>query len=246
MFWPLNILFAVCLTTLIVLEFSPSAKALFQPENLLIKLKGDHDDKTLEAFLEQGIGGPGNDAGSVVRKWNNDVLVHVHGALASEDRQYLAALMNDIDGVIASRRIAFSQDMSSANINIHVIPRDQFTDVLPGTSEIENNQATSYWLKWNADSEIHDATILIDGNLGGTRLRNQLVRLIVSSLGINQSSPDDRASIFTSVFNTRLSAQDENMLRLLYDPALECGTTRDEFIRMLDGAGRSASQEEAG
>lgn len=238
--WILNTLFALGLLLLIATEFYPPVSKAFHQANSPIALEGQYSEETIDAFLDHGFGAENNRNGSVARKWKRDIRVRIYGDPDDEERQFLESNIKLLNTLTGSTRISLIKGaQEDANMQIHIIPRKQFIEVLPQYRG-NQNQPTFFWCHWNRNSEIFKSTILVDQHLRPELKRNRLLRLLMRNIGLTELSLKDGLSVFTDPSRTDYSPLDTSLIQLLYENNILCGTFEKLARKQLAGAGTIA------
>jgi len=196
----------------------------------LAQLEPESRALVVDYFLEIALGFEFGTASRIVRKWAQDVRVHVNGTLTDEDRAELDDVIADINALTSEVDIV--QVDSAADVEVHFAPSSTFAQILPGYVP-GNIGYFSVW--WGSSQHIHRAVVLIATDVGQTT-RNHIIREeITQMLGMGNDSFLYANSIFQQSFSTVTSFApvDEAVIEILYRPEL--------LVRMDESAaGRAA------
>lgn len=234
----LNVLFALGLGLLIGLELYPQLANTFHRSSLPPRMKEQYTEKTIHTFLDHSFGNPSSSSGSVVRKWEADIRIKIYGAPEDIDTQFLRSTVEQLGALIKPKKISLVDDeQEEVNFHIHIIPRTLFSQILPQYVSQRRSRPTFSWCHWNGDSEMTQATLLIDSTLDSVTRHNELLRLLARNLGLIGFIMQDGESVFTETSRTDYSPLDQNIIQLLYEAPILSGMTREQARQQLQLAG---------
>ena len=184
-------------------------------------------------------------------RWPGDITFSTRGA-TPEDQQYLGALISRISPLI-NRQIVPVPVATDAQIRILVVRSSERYAILEALQEVGRGPIAGFVQAWVErpsfpciGSIVNDQTenggirfglILIKAELQHDFRRACLTEEFVQTLGLLNDSPEVRPSIFNDDQEfIELTRHDEYLLRILYDPRLRIGMTRDEAeptVRMI-------------
>lgn len=192
---------------------------------------------------------------SRLRRWIDPVRIEAHFGPATDpqkmarDRQILTDYARQL-----SRAAGHSIDLVGSGGNFHVlfISRDEQAEISPYLRSIEPSIDTSIireienlprhtfcsvyaFARSNARPEYRSAIAVIRTEHPDLMRTSCIHEEIAQGLGLPNDSPTARPSIFNDDEEfALLTAHDELLLRVLYDPRLEIGMTPDEARSIVD------------
>ncbi|MGI9629023.1 MAG: DUF2927 domain-containing protein, partial [Longimicrobiales bacterium] len=138
----------------------------------------------LEYFKEVALGAEYGSTSRIVRKWDGDIRIKVHGSPSGADMEALRTVVSDLSGVLGGRAIDLVSD--NANLDIHFAPESEFHTIDP------NYQSTNYgffWVWWSAAHELTQSRVLISTTDISQEARSHLIREeLTQSLGLMNDS----------------------------------------------------------
>ncbi|HYG58906.1 MAG TPA: DUF2927 domain-containing protein [Symbiobacteriaceae bacterium] len=190
------------------------------------------DGDAVEYFLAVALSGfEFGSAPSVVYKWTDDILIQVTGSPAESDETALDQVIDDLNDLIAPlqiRRVA-----TGGNVTIFYGPDEEFPRQVRGYTPGNRGY---FAVNYSSSHAIRSSKILISTNVT-KKARAHLVREeLTQSLGMFRDSWDYEDSIFYQGWTTTgtYAPIDETVVRLLYDPRLKPGMTREQVLALLD------------
>ena len=167
----------------------------------------------------------------VIRKWDLNLEIKVHGVPKQKDKETLNQVISELNEILGSERLRLVDD--NANVDIHFASVSQFPTIeptyVPGSDGF-------VWMWWRAN-EIHRATILISTDLVSQNARSHLIREeLTQALGLAQDSYTYPESIFYQPWTetTSYMAIDRELIRLLYLDEVVAGMSRDDLQPFLN------------
>ncbi len=233
----LNIFFVLGLILLIGLEIHPQWRKTRHQENLQLPLNSRYSDKTVDTFLNHSFGTANGESGRVVRKWNQDIRIKIHGEPDADDKKFLQANIRQLTPLLNSTKISIiDEGQEGANMHIHFIPRSQFSAVAPQYKPYRRSPSGFWWGFWNNDSELTQATLLLDLNTNTINRHNQLLRLLMGAVGLMSNFIGDKESVYASATLTAFSSLDLDRIQLLYETSVLCGMTKEQAQNQIQQA----------
>ncbi len=186
----------------------------------------------LKYFLEIALGSEFSSTPARIHKWSGHVRIQHLGHPTEEDLKTLSTVIAEVNQ-LTQGEIHLSIVNETPNITIRFAPESQFSDYEP------NYRPTNYgffWTWWN-NQVITRANILIATDRFITaQERSHLIREeLTQSLGLMQDSWHYPDSLFYQDWTatTQYSAMDKALIRMLYQPTVKSGMTRDQAIAVL-------------
>ncbi len=171
----------------------------------------------------------------VVKKWQSDIRIQMHGQYTATDEQELNIIINELRSLtgLSITRV----HNGPANINIYFVPEDNFAQHIPGY-DTNNNQMGIFYCDWNPSNYIiYKATIGVDTILQGVERRHILREELTGSLGLLNDADWYPNSIFqthTEYTPTQYAPIDKKIIRLLYDPRIRPGMHQQDIYLALN------------
>lgn len=202
------------------------------PEHSAIYLPDYTADQIWEYFEEVVLHteystGDGNTA--LVQKWNAPLRYRITGQPTDEDLAVLENCFAQLNTVPGFPGIYPAEAGELSNLNIGFMnPTDfklAFSAFLQGE---EANGAAQFWY-YTATNEIHTANIGYRTDVPQETRSSILVEEIINTLGISDTVLRTDSIVYQySDENLVLSDVDWTILKLLYDPAIQCGMDFDQ------------------
>ena len=170
----------------------------------------------------------------VLQKWVQPIYYHINGTPTDEDLATLDKLtgwLNTIDGFPG---IFEANNELNANLQIHFCSESELLSLM-GDNFINSDGAVTFWYNNN---EIHHEIICYRADIDQTVRNSVILEEIYNGLGPIQDTSLRQDSIIFSGYSEpqELTPTDELILKLLYNPLLQCGMNEEEcavIIRQL-------------
>ncbi len=194
---------------------------------------GNYSADAVNYLTEVGLGSEFGNNPKVINKWNSPIRIQLHGSYTTADERELDSIISELTrltGLSITRRAG-----NSANINIHFIPEENFHLVSPGYSQ-NSDQMGIFQTFFEADNTIYKAIIAIQHDLRGRTRPHILREELTQSLGLMKDSHRCTNSIFqqkTSSEPTQYAEIDREVIRILYDPRIRPGMSRQDILQTL-------------
>ena len=161
---------------------------------------------------------------TLVQKWTSPIRYRIYGTPTDEDYAVLTGLFAQLNAMPGFPGIYAAAEEESENLTLSFLQpydfRTQFSDVLYGE---EAYGATQFWY-YTATNEIHTARIGYRTDVDQNSRNSILIEEIINMLGITDTVLREDSVVYQySDENTVLSDVDWIILRILYDPAIQCG-----------------------
>ncbi|MFW6201142.1 MAG: DUF2927 domain-containing protein, partial [Gemmatimonadota bacterium] len=196
-----------------------------------------YTDEEIAYLSELAFGSEFGEGGARLRRWPGEVPIAVHGTPTDTDRTTLTAVIEEINTLTGSDRLALTE--GEAAVDIYFVPESEFEQYEP------NYRSTNYgffWTWWNESHQIVRARILISTEEVTQTERSHLIREeLTQSLGLMRDSRRYPESIFYSDWTTttEYAAIDRVVIEMLYRPELEPGMTVTQVVDVLERLTRS-------
>ncbi len=172
---------------------------------------------------------------TLVQKWTDPIRCRIVGRPTQEDLTVLDGLfaqLNEIDGFPG---IFVAEGEDDYNVTLSFLDADEFrlafSSFLHGE---EADGAVQFWYYTNSN-EIYNGRVGYRTDISQQIRNSVLLEEIVNLLGLNDTvlRPDSIVYQYSSD-STQLSTVDWVLLKLLYDPAIQCGMNRDACLSILN------------
>ena len=172
-----------------------------------------------EVCLDAEVNNGGNP--TVLQKWTIPICYRLFGDYTDADLAVLtgfAEWLNTLEGFPGIRQ---AQEDELCNLRIHFCPRSEMPSLM-GDWATGLDGAVTFWYN---DNEIYDAIICYRTDVEQEVRNSVILEEIYNGLGPVQDTDQRSDSIIYSGYSTpqSLTAVDELLLRLLYQPELVCG-----------------------
>ncbi len=164
-----------------------------------------------------------------VRRWKSEVRVQAHDFYSQADIRELDSIISELSE-LTNLKIRRVQD-NSANINIYFVAQRDFKKRLPNYN-LANPQEGVFATRYDSsDRYIVSGAICIDNVVTGVKRRHLLREELTQVLGLQNDSNAYQNSIFQQdpqYTPTAYSDTDKEVIRLLYDPKVKPGMSRQQ------------------
>jgi len=169
-----------------------------------------------------------------VQKWQMPLYYRLYGAPTDTDREVLGALCEQLNAIPGFPGIYPAGENYPENVTISFLDLEGFN---ASFSEVINGEyafgAVQFWY-FTDSNEIHTGRIGCRTDIDQKERDSVLVEEIINMLGITDTvHRADSVTYQYSNENTRLSEVDLLILRLLYDPSIQCGMDAAECAAVI-------------
>jgi hypothetical protein len=192
-----------------------------------------YDQAALDYFREIAGAAEFGEDGGVLHRWEEDLRIAVYGSPTPGDRVALAAVIDDLNGLISTVELSIVE--AEPNVEIHFAPVEDFPSLEP--NYVEGNMGYVYvW--WDGAGEIYSGRVLISSTDLAPQERTHLIREeLTQGLGLLNDSwlyPD---SIFYQGWTATqaYTPLDRLVIEMLYRPELSTGMSVDGALAILAG-----------
>jgi len=208
---------------------APAHSALYLPEYTPQQILEYFEEVVLHMEYSDGIGNT-----ALVQKWNIPIRYRIYGEPTEEDLLVLEDLFDKLNEVHGFPGIHAAGDGEPENLMISFQDKEafdaSFADLLGGE---EADGATQFWY-YTDTNEIYTAEIGYRTDIDQTARTSILIEEVVNMLGISDTVLRTDSIVYQySNDNTSLSDVDWVILKLLYDPAIQCGTDFDSCSSII-------------
>lgn len=161
---------------------------------------------------------------TLVQKWVNPIYYSYYGNPTEEDKAVLEALFAQLNAIPGFPGIYPAENAYQENLSLSFLNRNDFNnsflDVVHGEDAYG---ATQFWY-YTATNEIYTARIGYRSDIDQTTRNSILLEEIINTLGISDTVLRQDSIVYQySNDNLVLSDVDWVILKILYDPAIQCG-----------------------
>ena len=171
---------------------------------------------------------------TLVQKWMAPIYYRIYGTPTDEDLSVLDAFFTQLNQISGFPGIYAAEDSVPENLSIRFAEPAaffaEFSEILGGEDAYG---ATQFWY-YTPTNEIHTAHIGYRTDLDQVTRNSILLEEIVNTLGITDTELRTDSIVYQhSNDNIALSDVDWILLKLLYDPAIQCGMDIDSCFAII-------------
>jgi len=187
------------------------------------------NEVVLAVEYSDGTGNP-----SLVQKWLCPITYKIFGNPTQEDLAVLKALFVQLNQIPGFPGISPAPEGTVENLSFSFWPpeafRNSFSSVVNGEDAYG---ATQFWY-YTATNDIYTARIGYRTDIDQNTRNSILIEEVINTLGITDTVMREDSIVYQySDDNTKLSDVDLVILKLLYDPAIQCGMNSDECAAVI-------------
>ena len=208
---------------------APEHSPFYLPEYTFEQIWEYFEEVVLHMEYSDGTGNP-----SLVQKWNTPLYYRIAGNPTQEDLSILEDCFAQLNAVPGFPGISPVPDGELSNLNIRFMNAQDFQLAFSATLQGEYAfGATQFWY-YTATNDIYTANIGYRTDIDQSTRSSILVEEIINTLGISDTVLRTDSIVYQySDDNTTLSDVDWVILKLLYDPAVECGMDIEQCRSIL-------------
>lgn len=205
------------------------------PDGFFDKKYDPYSSQSVQYFKEIAFGSEFNDFSSnqAIKKWNSEVRIQLHGSYNREDEQELANIISELKELTG---LSIRQVTSNANMNIYYVAQNEFSRIFPNY-QVNSPQIGFFSIHWDpSNNNILSATIAVKESLEGNLRKHILREEVTQSLGLAKDSYQYTNSIFqqsTQSAPIQYARIDKEVIRILYDPRIRAGMTKQDIEQAL-------------
>lgn len=211
-------------------ETEPPHSDLYLPEVTTQQMLKFFSEVVLDVEYSDGTG----DA-SLVQKWTSPIYYQYYGTPTEEDRAVLEGLFAQLNQIPGFPGIYEAENPMMQNLSLNFLEADAFRDSFSSVVNGEDAYgATQFWY-YTATNQIYNARIGYRTDLDQTTRSSILIEEIINTLGITDTVLRTDSIVY-QYSNTNLSLSDVDwvILKLLYNPAIECGMGADRCTEIIE------------
>ena len=207
----------------------PPHSTLYLPQHSQQQMLTYFNEVVLNVEYSDGTG----DA-TLVQKWLIPIYYQYYGTPTAEDKAVLEKLFAQLNAIPGFPGIYPAGNGNPENLSLSFLNKndfnDQFLDVVHGEDAWG---ATQFWY-WTATNDIYTARIGYRSDIDQVTRNSILLEEIINTLGINDTVLR-RDSIVYQYSNENLALSDVDwvILKLLYDPQIQCGMNQQDCKEVL-------------
>lgn len=177
----------------------------------------------------------GDGDATLVVKWIEPIYYRIYGEATEEDRAVLNSLLVQLNEIPGFPGIYAADEENQENLSISFLNQqvfnESFSDVVGGEYA---TGAAQFWY-YNETSEIYTGRIGCSTDIDQSVRNSVLQEEIVNVLGISDTVLREDSIVYQySDENVALSDVDLIILKLLYNPAIQCGMNRETCFAILE------------
>lgn len=163
---------------------------------------------------------------SKLQRWEQPIRYIIYGEPTEEDLQYLHRFSQWLNTIVGFPGISETNSAVEANLRIHFCSPSELLNIM-GNHYAGLDGAVAFWYD---NDRIYDGVICCRTDLDQNLRNSVILEEVYNCLGPVQDSALREDSIIYAGFSQpqQLTAIDELLLRLLYDPAMQCGMNAEE------------------
>jgi len=209
---------------------APLHSPLYLPGYTTQQIREYFEEVVLHVEYSSGTG----DA-SLVQKWTEPIRYRIFGTPTGEDLAVLEDFFEQLNAVPGFAGIRAAREGEAENLSLRFLNPDGFRDIFSAVVNGEEAYgAVQFWYYTNTN-EIYTAQIGYRTDIDQTARSSILVEEIVNALGITDTILRTDSIVYQySDDNMTLSEVDWLLLKLLYDPAIQCGMNADRCAAVIE------------
>lgn len=214
-------------------ETEPPHSPLYLPEYSVEDVITYFNEVVLTVEYNNGDGDP-----SLVQKWLSPMYYRIEGSPSEQDLEVLedfVAQLNEVPGFPGMEEVTDWESFS--NITIYFLDREPFEEIFSDVVHGDfANGAVEFWY-YTDTNEIYSCDVGVCLDVEQEARVSILPEEIINMLGITDTVLREDSIVYQySDENTTLSDMDLLILKLLYDPRIQCGMDAaacEEILREL-------------
>lgn len=203
---------------------APAHSPLYLPEYTPEQIWEYFEEVVLHVEYSDGTGNP-----ALVQKWKKPLCYKINGKPTDEDLAILEDFFGQLNSVPGFPGIRPVTEGEICNLTLDFLNEQDFLLAFSGTLHGEYAYgATQFWY-YTATNELHTAHIGYRTDIDQKSRSSILVEEIINTLGITDTVLRTDSIVYQySDENLTLSDVDWVILKLLYNPAIQCGMNFDQ------------------
>ena len=189
-----------------------------------------YSTETLAYFFEVALGSEfGDFSTSIIRKWQSDLTLELHGQPTMGDLEELDRVIAEINDLQSAVRLVITD--SNGNVQLHFTTPDEFSLIEPNYVPGNDGFFWTYWF----GAHIVRAHIFVNIEQQDV-FRNHLMREeLTQSLGLMNDSNRYEDSIFYQPWSDtdEFSSLDQALIQILYRDDVRAGMNREALMEIL-------------
>ena len=201
----------------------PAHSALYLPEYTSHQVWEYFEEVVLRTEYSEGTGNA-----ALVQKWKEPILYSIDGNPTEEDLSVLTALFAQLNEIPGFPGIYARAEGEPSNLMIGFWDSENFNDYFLEFLNGEDAYGAARFWYYNDTNEIYTANVGYRTDIDQSTRTSVLIEEIINMLGVSDTVLRTDSIVYQySNDNTALSEIDWLILKLLYDPAIQCGMDVD-------------------
>lgn len=216
-------------TTETILQIQPLHTELYHPDYTSDEILAYFEEVVLNMEYSDGTGDV-----HVVQKWLEPIAYYIYGTPTREDLNTLNDLFAQLNGIPGFPGIYPAEDQGLENLSIRFLEPDAFRENFSAVVNGEDaNGAVQFWY-YTATNELHTARIGCRTDVDQQARNSIVMEEVINALGFSDTvlRPDSIVYQYSDD-NVTLSDVDWIILRILYDPLIQCGMDADSCAAVI-------------
>ncbi len=165
---------------------------------------------------------------SLVQKWKTPINYQIYGNPTDKDLSVLSELFEQLNEILGFPGIHEATDSNLANLTISFLDYKDFENTFSSFLNGEDAFGAAQFWYYTDTNEIHTATVGYRTDIDQTTRNSVLIEEIINLLGLSDTVLREDSIVYQySDSNTSLSDVDLVILKLMYNPAIQCGMNAD-------------------
>lgn len=203
--------------------------ALYLPQYTTQQILEYFSEVVLHMEYTSGDGDP-----ALVQKWKNPIRYQIYGTPTDEDISVLTDFFAQLNEIPGFPGIYAATDENLCDLTIGFLEPEAFRDSFSFLNGEDANGAVQFWY-YTDSNEIHTASIGYRTDIDQITRSSILIEEVVNMLGISDTllRPDSIVYQYSDD-NFTPSDVDWIILKLLYDPSIQCGMNYDSCRTIIE------------
>ncbi|TSC71970.1 MAG: hypothetical protein G01um101438_801 [Parcubacteria group bacterium Gr01-1014_38] len=200
----------------------------YQPANSSLRR-----DEIVDIFLEAAIGAKKEPQGDRLIRWERGPTIHLAGRPMAEDISCADHVTTDLKRLMQSSAPSLSRD--KGDFEIHIVPKSQFSKILPGVAPSTRATLEPVWD--GLRRSFMNVKMLLDSALTPQERCRQMRYLFLAGIGLFNDVNRPLEGSYIAAKATELDAPysivDQELVRIMYSSYVAPGMTAEEVRRRL-------------
>ena len=202
---------------------APAHSALYLPEYTSQQVLEYFEEVVLHMEYTDGTGNV-----AMVQKWREPIRYHIYGDPTEEDLSVLTALFAKLNEIPGFPGIYAAANGEPGNLTLNFLDSENFNLNFQTFLNGEDAYGAVRFWYYTETNEIYTADVGYRTDVDQSARISVLIEEIVNMLGVSDTALREDSIVYQySNDNTALSDMDLLILKLLYNPAIQCGMDFD-------------------